>query len=112
MSEDNKETTQNTETPKLTPEEQYLEDSFKLFGIFRMPWADIKLLDEKDRAFLIKRADEVEERAKEQAMARQQQQQQQQQQQMAQQQAMMQQQGGGGGIITPDSLVTPAQLQI
>tara|TARA_Y100000310_G_scaffold200742_1_gene200810 strand:+ start:1051 stop:1398 length:348 start_codon:yes stop_codon:yes gene_type:complete len=115
MSEDNKETTENTETPELTPEEQYLEDSFKLFGIFRMTWPDIKNLSEEDRVFLVKRADEVEERAKEQAMARQQQQEMQQQQQMAQQQAMMQQVPGGGmggGIVTPDSLVTPSQLQI
>ena len=50
-----------------TTEEQYMEDSFKLFGIFRMSWPDIKNLSEEDRQFLIKRADEVEEQAKKQA---------------------------------------------
>jgi len=106
MSEDNKETVENNETP----ENQYLEDSFKLFGIFRMPWNDIKDLGEEERTFLLAKADEVEARAKEQALLRQQQQQQ----QMQQQQQIMQQQpaGGGGGIVTPDTLVTPSQLQI
>ena len=99
MAEENKTEDNNT------PENKHLEDSFKLFGIFRMPWGDIKSLSEEDRAFLVKRADEVEERAKQQQMVQQAQQQAQQQAMMQQQQAPMQQpaQLAGGGILTPEA---------
>ena len=50
-------------TTESTGENKHLEENFRLFGIFRMQWKDIKALNDEDRAFLLDKADKVEEQA-------------------------------------------------
>ena len=83
-----------TEEKVETTENSVLESNFRLFGIFRMSWKDIKELSDEDKKFLLDKADMVEEQAKKQAeMQRQMLQQQQQQQQQQRPQAQ---------ILTPE----------
>ena len=86
-----------TDTAETTEENTLLEENFRLFGIFRMQWKDIKSLSDEDRSFLLDKADKVEEQAKRQAEA---------QRQMYEQQ--MQQGAGGSGLVTPEG----QQLQL
>ena len=86
-----------TDTAETTEEKTLLEENFRLFGIFRMQWKDIKSLSDEDRSFLLDKADKVEEQAKRQAEA---------QRQMYEQQ--MQQGTGGSGLVTPEG----QQLQL
>ena len=85
-------------TTESTEENKVLEENFRLFGIFRMQWKDIKSLSDEDRVFLLDKADKVEEQAKKQAEA---------QRQMYEQQ-MQQQSAGGSGLVTPEG----QQLQL
>ncbi len=53
-----------------------LEESFRILAIFKLPWNDIKNLDDDEREFFLEKAEEVE-------------------QQVMAQAKMMSQQGGG-----------------
>ena len=87
-----------TDTVESNEENTLLEENFRLFGIFRMQWKDIKSLSDEDRAFLLDKADKVEEQAKRQADA----------QRKMYEQQQMQQGGGGSGLVTPEG----QQLQL
>ena len=82
---------------------QYLEDSFKLFGIFRIPWTDIKDLPEDERTFLLDKAEAIESEVKRQQEV---------QQAAAQQVANQMGPGGQSNIITPDQLAGAPDMKL
>ena len=82
---------------------QYLEDSFKLFGIFRIPWTDIKDLPEDERTFLLDKAEAIESEVKGQQEV---------QQAAAQQVANQMGPGGQSNIITPDQLAGAPDMKL
>ena len=93
------------ESVQETDVNQYLEDSFKLFGIFRIPWSDIKDLPEDERSFLLDKAVNIEAEVKKQQEI----------QQEAARRVASQMGGGMGGqpnIITPDQLTGAPELQL
>ena len=97
-----------TEEKTETTENNVLEENFRMFGIFRMTWKDVKELNDEERVFLLDKADEIEAQAKKQAELQRQMQMQQQQQQQQMQQMQNPQHSAppaGSPIVTPAEAV-------
>ena len=55
-----------------TRKRERLEENFRILAIFKLPWDDIKKLDDDERSFFLEKADEVEQQVMQQAKMQQQ----------------------------------------